>query len=442
MQEIQTNSLYIRRSRETNKKYYLSVFLAVVLITFAISGYTAKSANYILLSILFLWYISAFLSAPSNFIKIFRNKISLAFMGFIIFYFIICLISSGVTNTIKYVGHSLILFSPFIIYLYYSKLKDKKLLKFILTVTIVFWVIFAIRALMFYQQNESAARILASDRNAFDSIAIGGGYGLAYGSAFLCIYLLDCFINKRFRRPKYKLYAVIAIALLFATVIETKSTVTLLGMIFGIALCVTFHLLKKGSNKRITLKSIVWFLLMCIMFIVLIINTESIGTYIMRQTDDKRDTFSIRLYEVGATLANNNINNGESADFNIRMELIKKSATTFLENPIIGVGYKYGYISEYSAVNGVGNHSEWTDSLAKYGLIGGIPYLLIFAFIIKNERRNNIQAISSAFIFVVVFLGFFNPFLTAQSNIALFFIIPATTYLSKVSLAKENMTPC
>jgi len=177
------------------------------------------------------------------------------------------------------------------------------------------------------------------------------------------------------------------------------------------------------------IKSGIAYILISITMVTLILNMQVIGTSIVLQTQGKDDIISKRMNEIGAILATKNVDNGESSDFNTRMELIGTSFNTFLNNPILGVGYKYGYIFERSSEVGMGNHNEWVDALAKYGLMGGVFYILVFLFALQNIYRKSNKKVSSGLAFIVIFLGFFNPFFSYQANLALFFIISASEHL-------------
>jgi len=428
-------NFYIKQKRIKEKsgiRYIPSTFIAIILIAFGMSGFTANVANYILIGILFSWYLFALVFDPSNFTKMVINKITLAYLAFVLFFFLTCFYSSGIENTAKLLGEFFILFSYYFVYLYYHQLQNKKYLTIIFKMTIFSWTIFTFIALIFYQINENAARMLASDSSVFDDIAIGGGYGLAYGSAILCVYLFDCVLNKRITKIKHKVIAVISCILLYLLVFETRSTVTILITTLGIVLCLAFYIFNRiGKNTDIVVRSIVSTFLIVLGVIVIVSNLNFIGESMMKATVGKKDIVSVRIFEVGSLIIGQS-EYGQEEDVAVRNEHLRQSFNTFKGSPFFGVGYKYGYYFGSSNLFGVGNHSEWVDSMAKYGLFGGVPYLLMFIFALSEIRKRNKREISSAFIFVVFLLGFLNPFITSQSIIALFFILNAAeSYFSE-----------
>lgn len=97
--------------------------------------------------------------------------------------------------------------------------------------------------------------------------------------------------------------------------------------------------------------------------------------------------FQKRMQEVAYFLEYGSADSGNSGDLSARFDLIEKSFQTFFDNFFIGIGYKYAYSFGDMFYIGVGSHSEWIDSLAKYGIIGAIPFFATISNSIKLERK-------------------------------------------------------
>ncbi len=118
---------------------------------------------------------------------------------------------------------------------------------------------------------------------------------------------------------------------------------------------------------------------------------------------------------------------------------LERSFETFVDSPLLGIGYKYGNSFTLCKQNGVGSHSELLDALAKYGIIGGVPLLLVFFFQVRTICRSSTSFSNIPFIILFIILFTFNPFLCAQTNWGLFLLIPMFINLSQVDLARVNV---
>ncbi|MEG1886654.1 MAG: O-antigen ligase family protein [Oscillospiraceae bacterium] len=424
-------SKYIKEKPKSSQnklqaKYCLSSIFAIIVVVFAFSGYTARSSNYIMLGLFIIWFMIAFITDMNAFQKMVMTKTVLYYAAFLLFFLLTLMINTSTRDILKYVGANVILFSPIFIFLYYYRLEDNRYLKIITVAGLIAWGYFLMTAIRFYIQNEGAARELASDSTKFDDIAIGGGYGLAYASCILAVYLLDLILRNKFAKPIYKVLIAIAIVLLSVVVFETQSTITIIFLVSGLALDALLRIaLPYKDNKKISLNSIIGMMLILALFIVVFCNLKNFGQIILDFSGGKSDIVSKRLYEVGSLLKYGTADNGSSGDLTGRIQLILTSFETFSDNFFFGIGYKYNYDFTEMFRVGVGSHSEWIDSLAKYGIMGGIPFLAAIISSVKLERKNS--CVSFAYVLTTFFLGFFNPFITFQSTIALFLIIPGIT---------------
>ena len=107
-----------------------------------------------------------------------------------------------------------------------------------------------------------------------------------------------------------------------------------------------------------------------------------------------------------------------------------------IESPIFGNGYKFGNVFNKDESYGVGNHSTVIDTLAQFGIVGGIPLLLFLLYPLINARRKQ-----EDFTYLVPFyvMSCLNPTLRCYHvMVIIYLIIPCAQYL----LNKDNYSQC
>ena len=100
----------------------------------------------------------------------------------------------------------------------------------------------------------------------------------------------------------------------------------------------------------------------------------------------------------------------------VRFDLYLMSLDSFWNNPIFGLAHKQMPGSEIM----VGNHSEWFDLLAKYGIFG---LLMAFFFILVRKKYFKNKGFAIAF-FLFFALGFINPLQVFTIYFAAFYYVP------------------
>ena len=88
-----------------------------------------------------------------------------------------------------------------------------------------------------------------------------------------------------------------------------------------------------------------------------------------------------------------------------RIMLTNSSLQTWFENLFFGIAYKYDFDGVRMMNAGLGNHAEWFDLLAKYGLLS--LFLFYYIFCPKKVYSNN-KNYSISLVLLLV-LGFLNP---------------------------------
>ncbi|MDV2582164.1 hypothetical protein [Alkalibacillus haloalkaliphilus] len=419
--------------------HLITAIIAVIFLVYNISGYTSENFIYISAFMLILWSIFSLLVSPKKFTEILMEKKIIAFALFFLFFVITSLPTAGLIETSKSLGSFLILFSPMFIMSYYIRINNKFIICFILSSVLISWMIFALRSIQFYSLNPGAARTMTSSGDIYGEVAIGGGYSLAIGSAILVVFLLELFLKGKFRKISFVI-SIIFISLLIFLVIDTWSSITLVALIVGFftTIAVMFSSNRDG-RLSINYKSIFTQVILIIMVSVVFFNINSISYYFMGVFSESNNKISENIYNVAASIYfnNNYIYTDELSLFN-RLDLISLSIQTFLTNPLLGVGYSYSYEAPLAFENGIGNHSEVFDSLAKFGLLGSIPYFFIYYYGIKANLNNNHAIMVLAYIIVIITLAVFNPFRFFHANLVIFLVIPSFLFLYKKRVEKKE----
>lgn len=322
---------------------------------------------------------------------------------------------AGVVYTFKQVASLLRLYSPIMIFIHFKKPERRSQLKLILKCS--FWIIlfFCFFSLTFYTLFPGAAR------NARDYVSlIGGGYGLACAVTILSVFFFGLLANGFFfYSKKTRNIVLISCFIMLFTVFKTESTLTLLIAVIGI---VSSYYFKKNNKRSFYARM----LILPIALIAFIVFLPSIGRSLISISIDRMNTSQMfkRINSLGNLLLYGTDN--PVAQYSVNRFLIPFTTfVTFLKNPLFGVAYKHGcgYYRPYNF--GVGNHCEFVDALANYGVVGGIPFLMMYISQVAEILKMKIPHPSKAWIFVLILLGLFNPLRYFQVNFVLFFFIPA-----------------
>lgn len=409
-------------------------YILILYVLFYMSGSTAGGSMYISMALFFLWFPLAFIK-NKPFIYILRKDLKLKYLSIYLFYGFVCgLIGGTIEFSLKMLIEGLMLFSPIMIYDFYSLEKHRKKLNTILTICLLGWCYFAVKAIIFYSIFAGAARELASGSEAFGDIAIGGGYSFAYGSVFIALGGINLLIDLRIRKFIYFVFWLITILLCVVTIVQTNSTITTIAFFSGLVLCLLFRnptdnpKLGVGISVQNTPKLIFAF----IFLLIIMLSLKTIGAELVKYAHKSEiPIYQARLESLGYSLQ------GKGDDYTEdRTSLPLTAFLTFLENPILGVCYKHGNGYKPTADAGLGNHCEFIDALANYGFFIGFLFLLIYIKQAKEISRSK-NMLSFAWMFALLIMGTFNPFRSFQSHFAVFFVLPALANLEIYNKLKK-----
>ncbi len=399
-------------------------FLFLIICLFSLSGIKGY-ANYMSALCLAIIYVVCIATYGTKI----NIKSDIVLIGlFVIFYVLTSAIHLDAKYCATYTTAYLISFSPVLIYQistnHWDNNGQQKLLKW----AGIAWLLISIISVLFYFSNPMAARELARDGDAFAG-RIVGGYSLSYGSALIAVYILGVIVGRK-PRKRIRIYLILLYILLTLLIFITQSTLTTFALLFGS--CMTLLTIRKTTGFNRAIK----FLLICILMLVF-----TVISYI--EISDNVNSILNWLYERDDTIIFRRIRElvssyflGENTrHYEERTGLISDSIKLFFSSPIIGHGYRYGNVFSEGKAYGIGNHSEFFDCLAKYGLVGFIP---LFTVYYRSLRR--ISYNKTGLICTFIPLVLFNPFISFAGNLAIILLLPLADALL-FSDVEKNVQP-
>lgn len=399
----------------------LLLFLFACFFFFLLNGY-GRTSN----------YISSFLMVPvllviaSSTNRMLPKKVA----NFIFFYLFYCVTSVTNYSSIYYlisscIIYNLLIFVPMFAGDYLVKF-DNHSKKRIFALLCLIWDFIALVSTITFFKSENGGRDFAADHTGD---FLGGGYNAAFGSAILCVVLISYFFQYKSKLPNKGLM-ILTFVLSVAHVISTQSTITIVAMLVGVLLVFVYG---RDSSKNIVKRRIsTAFIVICA--ILFIINVSAIGSLLIKLSGQvSSELYSKRLFEVGKYL----LSGDATWHMNARLVTLTNSINTFFQHPLLGIGYKYGNTYSLLAANGVGSHSELLDTFAQFGLIGGIPFILIFIYQIKELNKSSPVYVATPLFVSFALLFCFNPFLSAQSNFIIFTFLPLLFSITNISGESE-----
>lgn len=256
-------------------------------------------------------------------------------------------------------------------------------------------------------------------------MVVKNNFALVYSLAILCPVLLYFLLtllkkNERITKAKKTVILLLIITALFffiKIVFQSYFMTAVILLLSGIVIALFY------GRKYWLLKSGVLIALLLIAFI---------GSFnkLVSFTDSQEglsSQVSPKLYEIHAILTGQA---RKADDYSARQSLSQSSLDTFLENLLFGVYHK-AYDFEEIEKMGVGNHAEWFDILARYGIFG---FLLLF-FLFKTFWHSYKATKFGLHLLLFVLLGFLNPLF---GFFQLFTICVYIPFLYKVLISYEQ----
>lgn len=345
-----------------------------------------------------IWIIFAFLLSTETFQTMISGKKSIFLSIFILYLLSTGMLSGDYISTIKYIFGFVIVISPIYLVDYIIQYDHNGRLRKCLYYGGLFILsYYAIMTNIMMKRYPTIARQLASGSDTiiqfYYGLNIGGGYSLVYGLMFLTVVLL----LRLQKRSGHRIIETAFLALFIITIVKAGYFIALVFMTVGVMM------LLLHKKKMVNLLIILFFFIV-ILGTVLLDMPKVLGNHMVRISLEHEFILEDKVLELGNLLAGNQ---GDSyVNVEGRLERIKISIDSFLASPFLGNGIYTGYNS--NAEEGrIGQHGEWFDALARYGILGMIPLIVFFYHSIKETRAK--VPLSRIPFFLFFLLGFVNP---------------------------------
>ena len=301
-----------------------------------------------------------------------------------------------------------------LMYSYFLKVKDFKGMAWVVVAVLGCIIITTIVSIYFQINNPEVVRKLMAgsvDISVFELVF--GTYAFYNAVAFAMPVFAFYIKDKQIRLP-LKVLIVLLVALLLYPMIQASLTTTFLIAIifFSIALFARGSVLAIGITVSIIL--------------FLSLNTFRIetgrGIASISGFFDNGSILQVRLADVAETieLGDYNFEGGSTYFAKERLSRVAQSWDGFLTNPFLGGGDNSG-------------HAFWLDHLASFGMLGMLPWILIFGVQIKIMKRALDNDYFRYYLLSIVMIMLFgcmkSAAVSAQTMLVIFFLIPGAGYL-------------
>ena len=298
--------------------------------------------------------------------------------------------------------------------IYYIEQPDLKFNKWCVRFSLLLLIVTAITTLAVLMVDGTAARSLTSS-SSDDSVVMMyksmnvGSFGFIYG----LVVIIPMVFSYSLAQKNFFLKLVIwAITILFVVVVLMSNFTTALILLF-----IDFVLIIIAGSKLKSISSF-WGILIVLAIIVPFLLTSFLS-FMIQMSDS--------IYAQGKLEGILDVihNQGSYDDTTSRGRLFLTSFHSFLESPIWGVGAWYSQADSRI----VGQHAQFIDDLARYGLLGFIPLIsfLIFGlkkiyYAFKEKFFFNRKVLGPILIYFI--LGFLDPIYIPGLLASIFILVP------------------
>lgn len=377
---------------------------------------------------LVIWFIMSFIDNP----RIYSSKLLrgvylyLVIMSFGVFSFWSEIeVGLGDLIDLKYI---IIFISwvalPLLMLQYFFNSKDLYGLSLSVKLSLVFIIITSVTSIIGLSVYPDASRLMAGSLKLESEVSLMyeqmgvGSYGFFASVAFI-LPTLAYYIRTNGMILNKFVYLFLILLIIVAMVSSQHTIIMLTGSVFFI-----FAYL----NPKKRLLSIVLLILLLGVFFI----TPSFYADILYSISDSSllsERVSSRFADLGKTIefSDYNPDSGKTYASTERLSRSLFSLESFLSNPFIGGGKS-------------GGHAFWLDQLALFGLLGFIPWIIIFKnhyrFVKKNVSFHFFKFIQLSYIAVFLF-GLFKNMGGAETWMAVFFIAPSIFFIKSYSKVNQ-----
>ena len=302
---------------------------------------------------------------------------------------------------------------------YFISIKDYYGFGLVTLVALLFIAITSITSIIGLSLFPSATREMTSGEAAYAGTEIIfrnmgiGSYGFFSGIAFL-FPPFAYFLKKPDLNLKLKLFLVFFILLSFYAIFKSGLTTSLFTALLFFIISFRF---KGNKFSQKAFGSVIIILLIYILFKQQIAHLSYYLGDIFKDT-----TYEFKFQELGKLFQSGDFSPKSNQNY-IAQERISRSyfsIMSFFENPIIGGGRSMG-------------HAHWLDRLGMFGLVGVLPWILIFT----SQIKQNLKKISEtyklfyylSFISFIVFGLFKGGLESVETSVSIFFLVPGVFFL-------------
>lgn len=385
------------------QRFSIGLYLAVIF--FNLQGLVSFGTTGLI--VFGLWVISAILAFGKELKEFSSSRRFRCLLVFMLFYFLSSSIAESIQTSVNRCVAFLCVASPIVLY---EIVKDKgnKLKFFLLLITAA---IFGMNIVLSYSfmeiigtENLRGASEYSDDPRFY---IIGIVFNMCYAFSILVPGLIEIFRKYKGQQGSKLWLKLLLVGISVICVIYIIRAQFMTSMILAVVGAITAYFYK-GRKSIITVAVVLAF--GALLFV------EIYPQWSQSLDAVKYRDIIYRLDEIYATLTGNS---HEAQDMNSRQNLTALSFESFFENPLFGVNHKLeGNIHVID--QGIGNHAEWPDSLARYGLFAIL--LFIFLWDSLKQQRNNTGAKFPTFIFLL--LGLLNPMWFFPQMYATFMVLP------------------
>lgn len=253
----------------------------------------------------------------------------------------------------------------------------------------------------------------------YNATNVGGTVFSIFTLLFFCL-VINISINSKNIIERY-IYILLGFICIIYIIQSSRATV-----LFFLMMTIFLFIYSKIISDKKYIENVIYSVLLFIVIFLLIVNINYLLTILINIIDN--DRLEIRLEAIvnsfsGAFSENDIALSG-------RIELYKLSIFTFLgsiNNFIFGVGYHTttDWSIESIMLTGVGNHSEFFDLAARYGVIGIVLIYNIFNHFMKNLKKEDGNSFKDRIVFFIfMFYSFVNNTFDPSIGVIIFLMYP------------------
>jgi len=317
---------------------------------------------------------------------------------------------------LKEIGWTLL---AIIMFSYFLKVKDYFGLGLVSLCTLIFILITSISSIVGLSIYPAAARLMAAGIGGdltpvFRSLGIGR-YGFFTAVAFLSPVFVYYLKNSKLSRSIKVLFLVFIIVSFYAT-IQSQLTTTLLFAIIFFVIPIVVNIRKRQF----------WFIL-AIFFLAMFVFNNLIADvlYVISESESLEFVSPMlknKIRDIALTLKIGDYDPNSTSTYVTRERLSRSyySFVSFLNNPFIGGGQASG-------------HAHWLDRLGLFGIVGFLPWILIFysqiSLYTKIFSKNYKTYFQLSFLAFILFGLMKGGLESAETTFSIFFLAPSLFFL-------------